>query len=255
MSNLTNIEKRKFETLFGMESGYVLDFSNRTFDEFVIDSTGLNIFEEKYNSASGSKANRLRAFWRLESNQIVAKLLNDLMQCVSLDSANSETQKTHRECIQALARLSGEQGISEVMQLTPNSSEREFAVLARAIRESIERNEPEAGLDRLHTYTVKYFRELCQQRGISTNNTKPLHSLVGEYIKTLRTNNHLDSEMTERILKSSISTLEAFNKVRNEQSLAHDNKMLNYEESLLIYNHVVSSIKFIEGIERKIATT
>lgn len=253
MSDLTNIEKRKFETLLGMESGYVLGFSNRTFDEFVIDSTGLSILEEKYCSASGSKANRLREFWKLESNQTVAKLLNDLMQCISLDSANFETQKTYQECIQALARLSGEQEISEVIPLTPNSAEREFAVLARAIRESIERNEPEAGLDRLHTYTVKYFRELCQQRGISTDNTKPLHSLVGEYIKALRTHGHLESEMTDRILKSSISTLELFNKVRNEQSLAHDNRMLNYEESLLIYTHVASSIKFIEGIERKIS--
>lgn len=62
MSDLTNIEKRKFETLFGMGSGYVLDFSNRTFDEFVIDSTGFSIFEEKYNSGSGSKANRLRTY-------------------------------------------------------------------------------------------------------------------------------------------------------------------------------------------------
>ena len=220
--------------------------------ELGIHSTGLSIFEERYNSGSGSKANRLRAFWKLEPNQIVAKLLNDLMQCISLDSADSETQKTYQECIQVLARLSGERGITEIVQLTPNSSEREFAVLARAIRESIERNEPESGLDRLHTDAVKYFRELCQQRGISTDNTKPLHSLVSEYIKALRNHGHLESEMTERILKSSISILEAFNKVRNEQSLAHDNRMLNYEESLLIYTHVASSIRFIERIERKV---
>lgn len=38
MSSFTNMEKRKFAQLLGMGTGYVLDFSNRTFQEFVLDS-------------------------------------------------------------------------------------------------------------------------------------------------------------------------------------------------------------------------
>jgi hypothetical protein len=60
MSNLTNMEKRKFERLLGMGSGYVLSFSNRTFDEFIIDSTTRSIYDPRYDSGSGSKTNRLR---------------------------------------------------------------------------------------------------------------------------------------------------------------------------------------------------
>lgn len=254
MSDLTNIEKRLFEKLFGMSSGYVLDFSNRTFDEFVIDSTGLSIMEEKYNQASGSKANRLRAFWSTESNHVVAKLLQDLLQCVPLDDATPEIKKTYEDCSRVVLRLLGGNVLLEIVELTPNNAEKEFAVLARAVRESIERNEPEAGLDRLHTFTVKYLRVLCNERGISTNREKPLHSLAGEYVKALKESGHLESEMSERILKASISTLDAFNKVRNEQSLAHDNRMLNYNEALLIYSHVASAIRFFEALERQIST-
>lgn len=58
--------------------------------------------------------------------------------------------------------------------------------------------------------------------------------------------------MTERIIKSSISVLEAFNDMRNNKSLAHDNPILNYEESLLIFNHVASSIRFIKSLEYRI---
>ena len=79
MANLTYFEKKKIEELFGMGSGYVLDFSNRTFQEFVADSTGRDIFDKKYDYASGSKANRLRAFWEKEPNHIVGKLLNELL--------------------------------------------------------------------------------------------------------------------------------------------------------------------------------
>ena len=40
MSSLTIVEKRQFERLFQMADGYILGFSNRTFAEFVADSTG-----------------------------------------------------------------------------------------------------------------------------------------------------------------------------------------------------------------------
>ncbi len=45
MSDLTAIEKRKLEHLFGMASGYVLNFTNRTFEEFVLESTGRAIYD------------------------------------------------------------------------------------------------------------------------------------------------------------------------------------------------------------------
>jgi hypothetical protein len=79
MSNLTAAEKRKLERLLGMESGYVLEFSNRTFSEFVLDSTGREIYDGKYDYSSGSKANRLRGFWNEEPNGVVAKLIGDLL--------------------------------------------------------------------------------------------------------------------------------------------------------------------------------
>ena len=58
--------------------------------------------------------------------------------------------------------------------------------------------------------------------------------------------------MTLRILKSSISTLEAFNDVRNNRSLAHDNPILNHDEALLIFNHVASSVRFLTSLQRKV---
>jgi hypothetical protein len=59
----------------------------------------------------------------------------------------------------------------------------------------------------------------------------------------------IESEITERILKSTVSVIEAFNNVRNNQSFAHDNIILNYNENLLIFGHVTSSIRFIDALE------
>jgi hypothetical protein len=79
MSNLSNSEKRKLEKFFNMSTGYVLNFSDRSLAEFVADATGRNIFDARYNLASGSKANRLRAFWVAEDNQVVGKLISELL--------------------------------------------------------------------------------------------------------------------------------------------------------------------------------
>jgi hypothetical protein len=42
--------------------------------------------------------------------------------------------------------------------------------------------------------------------------------------------------------------------VRNNRSLAHDNPMLHYDEALLIFNHVASSIRFLRSLQGRIKT-
>jgi hypothetical protein len=123
MSNLSNLEKRKFEKLLGMSSGYVLDFSNRTFAEFITDSTGLNIYDARYDYGSGSKANRLRKFWEVEENSVVAKLMADILDSafsVGVRKSASDTA-LETECRQILARLSKNGRASTPSQNPPAS--------------------------------------------------------------------------------------------------------------------------------------
>lgn len=63
-----------------MESGFVLDFSNRSFADFVHDSVQIHIYTDPYQYRNGSKADRLRALWQLEPPQVVGKLLFDLIE-------------------------------------------------------------------------------------------------------------------------------------------------------------------------------
>lgn len=249
MADLSHLEKKKLERALGMGSGYVLDFSNRTFDEFFTDVLGIDIFSSDYDYGSGSKANRMRAFWDREPNYLVAQTLDALVEGWE-EYASPRTPPPDDSVMKIIQRLKSSAPVPEIGAIKPNAEEKGFEELAKAVRESIERNEPEAGLDRLHTFLVKYFRNLGKKHGLDVSKEKPLHSLVGEYIKTIKSKNLIESEITERILKSTISIMEAFNKVRNDQSFAHDNEILNYHESLLIFGHVTSSIRFIEAIER-----
>lgn len=103
MSSLTLIEKRRFEALLGMSTGYVLNYSNRTFGEFVSESTGKDIFDPRYEGKGTSKANRLRAFWELENDAVVGKLMKDI-----LDDSEMKGDKVDL-CKAAVERLLGRQ--------------------------------------------------------------------------------------------------------------------------------------------------
>lgn len=255
MADLSSIEKLKIEKLFDMGTGYVIDFSNRTFSEFILDTMGIEIYDSKYDYASGSKANRLRAFWQKEPNHVVGQLLLKLLEYWRVKKEDSypkitpAEQALYDECARIAERLIQDSPVENLDAIQSFSDDKNFSLLAKSIKDSIRNNEPEAALDRLHTFLVKYVRQLCNKHGIEHDRNKPLHSLFGEYVKHLKQHDLIQSQMTERILKASISILEAFNDVRNNQSFAHDNPILNYNESILIFNNVASAIRFLQSIE------
>ena len=69
------------------------------------------------------------------------------------------------------------------------------------------------------------------------------------YIKKLKEEGIIESELSEKLFKSNISILEDFNYIRNNQSLAHDNTILNSNESLLIIKNIINLIEFLDLIE------
>lgn len=258
MAEINYADKRIIEKLLDMGSGYVLDFSNRTFEEFVYDAVGINIYESKYDFESGSKANRLRAFFKLESNYRVGTLLEAFCEYwnsqVGLYSSTFDSNDQHLcdKCREIAIRLKQDSVIEEIEVIKEDVNDKDITLLAKSIRESIEKNEPEVALDRLHTYCMKFFRNLCEKHEIEYGSGESLNAIFGKYVKYIVSTDYVDSSMTEKILKYSINIIEAFNDVRNNKSLAHDNNLLNYNESLLIFNNVTNSIKFILTIEDKI---
>lgn len=260
MADLTYIERANVENFLGMKSGYVMDFTDRTFQEFVGEATGLDINNEKYHYSSNSKANRLRQFIKTESNYTFGKLLSAFcnywiskVHTGEIDPRNYEN--VYEECLKISEKLKQESIVENIDAIQPNVDDRDFKLLAKFIRESIEKNEPQAALDRLHTFTFRYLRELCEKHKIVYEKSESLNAIFGKYIKFLLESNHIESTMAEKILKYSINVIEAFNDIRNNKSYAHDNPILNYQESVLIFNNVSNTIKFIESIESSIKKT
>jgi hypothetical protein len=79
MSSLKPLEKEQLEMLLGMGGGYVLEFSDRTFAKFFGETVNVDIDAGKYQRNGTSKAKRLRAFWELEGDNLVGKVIAELL--------------------------------------------------------------------------------------------------------------------------------------------------------------------------------
>lgn len=97
MSRLTTKDKMYLEKLFQMGGGYVLDFSDRTMGEFFRDNLKINIYDDKYNYASGSKANFMRGFWFEAPDDLVGRsilaLVDYIQSKIMLDEFKEEDFK------------------------------------------------------------------------------------------------------------------------------------------------------------------
>ncbi len=122
MSSLKTSDKVSFERLFDMGGGYVLDFVNSSFQAFFSENAKIDIMSEKYAHASGSKANRLRAFWTKESDALVAKVMTELLDYeIALNGeSNPEKNPNRLQCRNIVKRLSG-QGVHDFKTPEPKS--------------------------------------------------------------------------------------------------------------------------------------
>lgn len=111
MAKINFIEKQKLERILNMDQGYVLDFSNRTFQEFIKDCLDIDIYK---NYPNLSKAKILRAILENEKDIYVGKLINQLLKYKKEFHTIADNEKEDFIfCIDLSNRLLGKVGVLE----------------------------------------------------------------------------------------------------------------------------------------------
>ena len=78
--NVRSMDIPIIDRVFGMEGGYVLNFTNRTFAEFFHEELNVDIDEDRWAAQGGSKAKRLRYYLRHAARQTALDTLNALWE-------------------------------------------------------------------------------------------------------------------------------------------------------------------------------
>lgn len=97
------------ERVLNLKTGYVLDFSDRTFDEFIAHEVGIDATAPRYSVDGGSKAKRLRRILPSLAGGEQAKLLRALLKyrdsparSGSVDLLDDEWRRAYDEIIRGL---------------------------------------------------------------------------------------------------------------------------------------------------------
>jgi hypothetical protein len=170
---------------------------------------------------------------------------------VICDSIAEQCEKAKYLRLIAGANLSANGRLEGIEALEPNSDDSNFEVLAKQVRAAIESGSPELGLDRLHTFALKYIRTAYERHfGRAAVKNATANSLLGELANDLRDKGIIQSKMASESFKSSARVLDEFNHVRNNQSFAHDNPtIITKAEAQFLYQSVAASIRFLNHFE------
>lgn len=121
---MTYIEKDYFERLFDMERGYVLDFTNYTYQRFVADTINIDVYKKYHNL---SKAKILRAIMDDCDNVTVGKLLLGLMQYMQArELVTDEKKEIFQKCTEIGYWLIGKKVSAKTVDIVPESQKIEF---------------------------------------------------------------------------------------------------------------------------------
>ena len=235
--------------------GYVLDFSDRTMEEFFEDEFSIKIYAEENQVNGISKRNCLTTFLLRADQQMALRVLRELWERreglleAHIDSKQARDAKAKTKPFQrVIDHLQNESALLTTDGVETFTSDRTLEELVADIERTLAANKPEVAIDHLHTYCIKKFTHLLEVRGIQCDQDEPLHSRFGKYRKCLEEEQELH-EFTTRALKSFISLIESFNDLRNNRSLAHDNEILNPVEARFIFSSISAMLVMLRALE------
>lgn len=187
MSSLNMREKRVLEEFLGMGGGYVLNFSDRTFGEFVHEAVDIEIHSDEYSIHGSSKAKKLRAFWEVESDYLVGRLLNALIDYAQ-ETARETTEEAKRlaERSRAIASrlLAGGPSLDDLKQKAKSLAANHLAEQIRRMEDSVE-TDPSLAIGTAKELIETCCKTILSERGQEISGTPDIPTLTKATLKEL----------------------------------------------------------------------
>lgn len=191
MSSLSITERTKLEKLFGMSSGYVANFSDASFGNFLVDIVGIDIHDEKYRAGGTSKANKFRTFWRIEPDYSVGKAVLAVIEHVE-DGLTEHVdgfleKKNLLEPCKAIARrlMSGTITLGDLKQNAATFDARHLSEQIRRIEQSID-TDPALAIGTAKELIETACKTILTERGKPVGGTPDMATLTKETLMALR---------------------------------------------------------------------
>ncbi len=188
MSTFSMTERHNLEKFLGMSGGYVLNFSDRTFGEFVFETVGIDIHDEKFATEGTSKAKKLRTFWRLEPDYTVGKLLLALIDYdASLNpEQTAEAKALADKCRQIATRLhAGGPSLNPLKEHAKVLNANHLAEQIRRLEASV-KTDPSLAIGTAKELIETCCKTILAERGKPVSGMPDVSTLTKETLKELK---------------------------------------------------------------------
>ena len=259
MANLSFIEKQIASRLFGISDGYIFkywsdkgQYNKNITRQLISEACGIDIYKDKpFNGLSQQKC--VEKIWDEYGPQTVAKLLKALLDyfCFAMGTEywGDEDSYDYRQVEEIIKRLDATSDVS-----LPEHDSADLKLILSDIESNIRAGKPELVIDRLHTFATKYIREVCQKHDIATTDEKgsyySLDSLIARLKKWYEEENFFESKFCVVAIKNTINIFTKYNDLRNGNSAAHPNQLLQKAEAEFAVRIVADTLMFIDSIEK-----
>ena len=194
--------------------------------------------------------------WDDKDPATAAKLIEALCDYFSFTMSGSfwpdEDQLDYQQAKTIISRLRKANSEIEI-ELPSKDDAPDIRLLAEDIESKIKLNQPELALDRLHTYSTKFIRDICRKNGISIfddkGNHNPLDSMIAHLRKYYEINQKCESEFSLLAIRLLTGLFSKFNDIRNNHSYSHPNPILVKSEAEYVVTTMLATLKFINSIE------
>lgn len=187
MSSLNMREKRVLEEFLGMGGGYVLNFSDRTFGDFIQEAVDIEIHTDEYSINGSSKAKKLRAFWEVESDYVVGRLLNALIDYAQ-DTAREPTEEAKKLADRAREIASrllvGGPSLDDLKQKAKSLNANHLAEQIRRMEDSVE-TDPSLAIGTAKELIETCCKSILSERGQEISGTPDIPTLTKATLKEL----------------------------------------------------------------------
>ena len=181
-----------------MGGGYVLHFSDSTIATFFYDVADIDIHDEKYCGNGGSKAKKLREFWRLENDYLVGKATKAMVEeaeeklfsssswMPSTDADQDQEKKQLVEDCKAIATrlLSGQVNLDHLKNTATAFDARHLSEQIRRIEQSIN-DDPALAIGTAKELVETCCKTILSERGKPITGTPDIPTLTKATLKEL----------------------------------------------------------------------
>ncbi|MEO0460578.1 MAG: abortive infection family protein [Myxococcota bacterium] len=229
MADLKDREMRSIECLLGMDTGYVLKFSNKTFAAWFDDEFSCDIYSDKYEFKGGSKAKRLRAFMELESGHLVSRVLQRLYEVAEEDGDLESTPAKHVPRFQGVVerlRLSNAPVAADA--LVETATRLDLDTVRRHMTRALDAadSDPEGALTGASSGLESVLRSIIVELGHDLPKKKDIQSLYGVvrdllHLSPKGADAHVVDDDVSRILGGLMTVVHGIGALRTHGGDAH----------------------------------